>query len=70
MVKSGDTVYSFLGEDLVELKVFDDVDNLRIAAQDDECTYCLYKVHCYSTPEEAFKGMQKAMLYWRRKYDL
>jgi len=65
-----DKIFSFLGEDLLELTVLRDIDALRIEVEDDECTYCIYKVHCYNSPEEAFIGMQKAMLYWRKKYNL
>lgn len=70
MFQQNDIVYTFLGESLIKAIVLLIVDDLRLSIGDDECTYCVYKDCCYRSPEEAFIGMQKAMLKLRRKYEL
>ena len=69
MINLGDIVYTFQGESLLELTVIKIIDYLRVSAEDSECVYCLWKKFCYDSPEEAFVGMQKAMLLLRRGHN-
>lgn len=56
MLKQGDMVYTFMGESLLHVKVtcYEDV---RLEAEDDKNTYCLYARNCYLTKDEAIRGM-------------
>jgi hypothetical protein len=69
MINPGDTIYTFQGELLLELLVLDIIDENVLSAGNADCTCVAWKNYCYSSPEEAFKNMQKAMLAIRKKYD-
>jgi hypothetical protein len=56
----GDMVYTFLGEQLLYVKItYYDInrDPLRLEAEDDDNNYCLYAGDCYLLKEEAIRGM-------------
>jgi hypothetical protein len=61
-IKEGDWVYTFMGEELINLVVtaYDaEIDPLRLAGEDASNTYCFYAKDCYATKEEAIAGMLK-----------
>jgi len=57
--KKEDKLYSFIGEELLELDFISEIDNLRILVSDENNNYVLYKKFCYLLKDEAIANM-----YW------
>ncbi len=63
---AGEILYTFLGEHLIEFRLINHIDELRISGEDDSCKYVFYKKDCYDTKEEAVNGM---LAYLHSLYD-
>ena len=57
MVEKNDKIYTFMGENLLELEFIEYIDDLRLSAKDDDCTYTVYKKDCYLSKDDAINGM-------------
>ncbi len=52
-----DTVYSFMGEELVEIKVQGYLDDIRLCGETEDSNVTVYAVHCHKTKQEAINAM-------------
>lgn len=58
----GDIVYTFLGENLCEMKVLYYEDDIRIAGECPDANVCVYEYFCYRTTQQAIDGMLAAIV--------
>ena len=56
---SNDIVYTFMGEELVEIKVHDYLDEIRVCGATEESNVTVYAKHCHKTRDEAISAMTK-----------
>jgi hypothetical protein len=55
----GEILYTFLGEHLIEFRLINHIDELRICGEDNDCTYTFFKKDCYNEKQRAINGMFK-----------
>ena len=54
---SGQVKYTFIGQNLIEFKIIEEIDELRVRGGDKDCTYVVYKKDCYESEVSAIEGM-------------
>jgi hypothetical protein len=56
-LKPGQILYSIMGENLIEFKFLELLDENRISGENDAALYVFYKKDCYDTIQKAINGM-------------
>jgi hypothetical protein len=59
MLDLSKTLYTFMGESLIEFKLVENIDEYRIMGEDETNNYVFYKKHCYPSKEDAVYNMHK-----------
>jgi hypothetical protein len=57
----GESVYTFVGQRLLQLEVKDYYDELRLSAEGRDAIYCVYEIDCHLSKHEAFMGMMTCL---------